>query len=865
MTPHLIRLQNLSPAANRLRRSISLACLLGLLVPTVPCAAQNGDRPGEVQGALPEAFKRDAALPRSPEEALRSFQLQPGFRIELVASEPMIEDPVAMAFDESGRLWVVEMRGYMNDIEGSDETQPIGRIVVLEDHDGDGLMDRATPFLEGLILPRAIAPVDGGVLYVEPPHLVFARDLDGDLVADDTRIVASGFAGIENPEHAGNGLAWGIDGWLECSQHPFRYRFHDGEGDVELQRVRPHGQWGIAIDDLGRCWYSPNSEPLLVDLHPKHYAARNPNQSGFNGVGQAAATTKRVKPIMRTPGVNRGYQNGTLDDEGRLARFTGACGTGVYRDTILGEDVEGDIFVGEVAGNLVKRFDIRADDKKTIAAHPVDDPIEFLTSTDERFRPVQVTTGPDGALYICDMYRGIIQHRIFMTSFLRKQVEERGLEHPAALGRIWRVVPENGELRSVPDLSTVGNEELAIFIEHPNGTVRDSAQRLLTERAAVDAAPVLRATLSDSNLERDRLRAIWTLGMIGAVNEEDLAVASTDPSSHVRRAALRVGEEALGDREMLELCSTLSTDDDDFVRVQSALSLGGSRLDETLVMIPEIFEANSRLRPMRSAVLSSLSGREERFFELIEEQDLLAERTPANRALLADVADSVLRSRDRDLNTAMLAFGARRPEDREWHLRTILDRTGSTMRLNSKTPRKVRVASPPKGWPELIARGETPIGQRALAIDEHLLWPEREMFLAADVGNSVDFSDPSSVIARGKRIYVQCLSCHQANGRGLYPVYPPLADSEIVLGDPTHLAAIIMHGLEGRIEVQGRFYDQQMPPAPIKDDTDIAAVMTYVRQAWGNDAPAVTPDLVESVRQATSGRTGPLGPADIGQ
>ena len=213
----------------------------------------------------------------------------------------------------------------------------------------------------------------------------------------------------------------------------------------------------------------------------------------------------------------------------------------------------------------------------------------------------------------------------------------------------------------------------------------------------------------------------------------------------------------------------------------------------------------------------------------------------------------------------MLAFAAMRPPEREWQLRTILDRTGAMMKLNSKTPRKVRVTAPPEGWPELLARGETPIGQRALAIDEHVLWPEREMFLEADAGKTVDFGDPASVLARGKRMYVQCLSCHQANGRGLYPVYPPLVDSDIVLGDPARLAAIIMYGLEGRITVLGRTYNQQMPPAPIKDDKDIAAVMTYVRQAWGNGAPGVSPDLVAEVREATSGRSGPLTAEELGE
>ena len=405
----------------------------------------------------------------------------------------MIEDPIAMTFDESGRLWVVEMRGYMNDIDGSDEEQPTGRIVVLEDHDDDGRMDEATTFLDGLVLPRAITMVGDGILYVEPPHLVHARDLDGDLVADHTSIVASGFAGIENPEHAGNGLVWGLDGWLECSQHPYRYRMSNQTGEIEIQRVRPHGQWGIAVDDLGRCWYSPNSEPLLVDLHPKHYAARSASQSGFSGVGQAAATSKRVRPMMRTPGVNRGYQNGVLDDDGRLTSFTGACGTGVYRDVVLGEDVEGDLSSARSPATS-SSVQIRPDDRKTLAADPWMTPLSSSLPRTRRFRPVQAT-GPDGSLYVCDMYRGIIQHRIYMTSFLRKQVEERGLETPAALGRIWRVVPDTEPVRPVPDLAGASDEELAIFLTHPNGVVRDTAQRMLAERDARDTAPLLRATV----------------------------------------------------------------------------------------------------------------------------------------------------------------------------------------------------------------------------------------------------------------------------------------------------------------------------------------------------------------------------------
>ena len=825
--------------------------------------AQQGDRRGEDQPALPESFDRPPSPARTAQEELESFRLPPGFKIELVACEPLVEDPVAMCFDASGRLWVVEMRGYMNDIDGSDETRPVGRIVVLIDDDHDGRMDRSVAFLENLVLPRAITPTHDGILFVEPPHLVHARDLDGDLRADEAHVLASGFGGIENPEHAGNGLAWGIDGWLECSQHPFRYRISDQARAIHMQQVRPHGQWGVAIDDMGRCWYSPNSEPLLVDLIPKHYAARNEHQDGFSGVGVAVASSRRVRPVMRTPGVNRGYQRNVLDDSGRLTSFTGACGPGVYRDDLLGKDVHGDIFVCEVAGNLIKRFDITERDDGTIVANPVDDPIEFLTSSDERFRPVQTMTGPDGALYICDMYRGIIQHRIYMTTFLRRQIESRGLERPASLGRIWRVVPEDGEVRPVIDLTALDDEELVTHLFDGNGVIADNAQRLLIERGSISSAEAIRNIISGSPGVKDRIRGLWTLHRLGVVNPDDIHASMSDSDPMVRRTALRISESALDDRDLIELCRSSLGDSDHDVRVQAILSVGAVDDPEVLEVLSDGFSMDPDSPRMRSAIGSSLDGRQLELLDRISRGDLLLERTPTNRALLQDAVDQVLRSRDPGRTAEMLAFAAISSGERLWQRRVVIDRFASRMSLGSETPRKVEITRPPPGWPELLAEPPSPTVMRARSVDEHLIWPQRVGYLRSDMQKAVDFNDPDSVLARGRRLYVNCLSCHQGDGRGLYPVYPPLADSEYVLGDPSRLISIVLHGLEGPIMVRGLRYRQSMPPVQLGSDEDIAAVLTYVRHAWGNQSAPITPSMVSEVRESTRGRQGPLRAEDL--
>lgn len=842
----------------------TLAIILPIVMSmTASSHAQQGDRRGEHQPELPEAFDRPPSPARSAEEESESFTLPPGFTIELVASEPLVEDPVAMCFDASGRLWVVEMRGYMNDIDGSDETRPIGRIVVLIDDDDDGRMDRSIPFLENLILPRAIAPAHDGILFVEPPHLVHARDLDGDLRADDVRVLASGFGGIENPEHAGNGLAWGIDGWLECSQHPHRYRLIDEARSVEIQKVRPHGQWGVAIDDLGRCWYSPNSEPLLVDLFPKQYAVRNEHQDGFHGVGVAVATSRRVRPVIRTPGVNRGYQDNVLDDTGRLASFTGACGPGVYRDDLLGDDVRGDLFVCEVAGNLVKRFEITAVNDGTLKAEPVDDPIEFLTSSDERFRPVQTMTGPDGALYICDMYRGIIQHRIYMTSFLRRQVEARGLETPAALGRIWRVVPEGRPARTIPNLRILDDEDLVDHLFDRNGTNRDTAQRLLVERCSITSAPGIRTKIRESNEVENRIRGLWTLHALGLADQGDIRSAFSDPHQMMRRAALRISESVLDDVSLLALCRESLDDPEHDVRVQAMLSVAATNAPGVLDLLARAFFIDPNSPTMRSAIGSSLGGRQIELLDQLSSGAMVFERTPTNRALLQDAVDQVLRSQNPDSTAELLAFAATSTDDRAWQQRLVIDRFASRMSLGSDSPRKITITRPPPGWPELLSEPASPTVIRARLVDDHLIWPQRSGYLDGATQKVVDFNDPNSVLARGRRLYVNCLSCHQGDGRGLYPVYPPLAESEYVRGDPSRLIAIVLHGLEGPITVRGLRYQQSMPPVSLGSDEDIAAVLTYVRHSWGNQSPPITPAMVSEVRDATRDRQGPLRADDL--
>ena len=407
-------------------------------------AAASGINP---QNAGPETFEIKFKLPPpkplTPQDELATFKIAPGFHAELVAAEPMVETPIAMSWDERGRMFVCEMRGYMHDVEGAGEDKPLGRIVMLEDTDHDGKMDKRTVFADGLILPRAVMCVNGGVLVGEPPVLWFMKDTDGDGVADLKETVDSHFGSrTGQPEHMVNSLTWLRDNWIYCANHNSRYRLKDGKFVIDATQSR--GQWGFSQDDFGRPFYNFNSDFLRADFVPGTLYQRNPDFPSAAGMGVQIMKDQSCWPSHPTPGVNRGYEPKQLRADGTLATCTATGGAGIYRGGLFPPEFAGNAFIPEPSGNLVKRLVIEETSGELTAKNAYEN-TEFWTSTDERFRPCNAYTAPDGSLYVADMYRGVIQHKGFLTHYLVQNIKDRELEQPVVQGRIWRIVPDGAK------------------------------------------------------------------------------------------------------------------------------------------------------------------------------------------------------------------------------------------------------------------------------------------------------------------------------------------------------------------------------------------------------------------------------------
>ncbi|MEM8547647.1 MAG: PVC-type heme-binding CxxCH protein, partial [Pseudomonadota bacterium] len=379
-----------------------------------------------------------------PAQAQQAFRIAPEFEIELVAAEPLVEDPVAMSWDEYGRLYVVELRGYMPDAYGTGRDEPVGQVVRLEDTDGDGQMDTSEVFLGTLVNPRAVAVINEGVLVGEPPHLWLCHLPTKDAVCEDKEslgIYGEG-VGTASVEHLENRLLPGLDNWIYNAKSSRQLRLVDGELQVRQGLFR--GQWGMDKDSVGRLYYNNNSNWVQGDLFAAEDLLQGKSTVPPRGLGEVFNESESVYTVRVNPGVNRAYLEGTLREDGRLNNTTGASGLAVYRGDQFPPAFRDHAFVPESAGNVVGQFALVEQGMELVAEHQLyeDDQWgqrEFLGSTDERFRPVDARVGPDGALYIIDMYRGIIQDQHFLTDELREQIFQRELDAPIGRGRIWRV------------------------------------------------------------------------------------------------------------------------------------------------------------------------------------------------------------------------------------------------------------------------------------------------------------------------------------------------------------------------------------------------------------------------------------------
>ena len=876
---------------------LGLLAVLGvaLAVVTVPAfqsSIPNRPWPPAVQPIAPES------PPLPPEEALKSFYMPPGYRIELVASEPLIQEPVALDWDLEGRLWAVEMPGFMADLTGSNEHEPIGRVVVLEDVDRDGKMDKRTVFADRLVLARSIKVLDRGVLVAEPPNLWLMKDTNGDLEMDTKELVTSQFGRFEgDPQNNANGFVWALDNRMyTAGQADVQLRLKNGT--LEVTRTLQRGEWGITQDDAGRIYRNTNESPVHVDLVPTTYYARNPNLVRTRGSYDRLATGNEdlniVWPVRPNPGTNRAYQSGIDRADGTLFKFTSVCAPLVYRGDRLPPEVYGNVFVAEPAANLVGRIVLDQDERGLTArkAYPRG---EFLASADERFRPVYITNAPDGTMYIADMYRGIIEHRISITEYLRDQILERRLNTATGYGRIYRVMHESTarDLRSPFPASGASNAQLIAALSHPNGWWRDTAQRLLVERNDKSIGPATLALASGSAPWRTRLQALWILDALDTIDVQTITRALQDDAPEIRVAGIRIAERWLGEPNHPIQAAVLARTSDTnwWVRQQLAASLGvmpaGPRESSVVALLekagddPVVMDAAiSSLRGVESAALSRMidagaaaSPQKEAAVTMLAATIARAGEDAAVQTLLSKTADpgaagwtraAILRGLEINLlGAAMPGNPAGRGATTAAAGKALPCPTCPGGRAGpggayafarppdwpSSQPRpgpELRVRREPVEFVEL-AGSKDPLAGRAAAALARITWPGKPGTTAA----APLTAEEQQRFDKGRDTYRNiCQGCHQPDGRGQDRIAPALVGSPLALARADIPARILLSGKEGPIGL--------MPPiGSTIDDEQIAAVLTYVRREWGQSGDPVTAATIADVRRATADRNRP--------
>ena len=542
----------------------------------------------------------------SPEQSMKTMHLPKGYHLQLVASEPMVQEPVAIAWDGDGRMYVAEMRTYMKDVDGNNENLPTSRIVRLEDTNGDGIMDKKTVFIDSLVLPRMILPLDDRLVVNETYtyDLWSYRDTNGDGVADEKKLMYhSDEKDTRNLEHQRSGLTWNIDNMIYVSRDPVRYRYASNMLQVDSLPEGPSGQWGLAKDNYGRLFFSSaGGETPALDFQ------QNPAYGGLNIKGQRADDFDAVWPVTGTPDVQGGVMR--VRPDSTLNHFTASCGQSIFRGDRLPANLLGNLFICEPVGRLIRRA-IVMDDHGKIVLKNAYDKAEFLSSTDMNFRPVNTVTGPDGCMYIVDMYHGIIQESNWTRegSYLRPRIQRLGLDKNIGRGRIYRLVHDGYTPGPQPHLLEASSSQLVNYLNHPNGWWRDNAQKLLVIRGDKSVVPALKkmalgkegfldklAFWKDKPTELGRLHALWTLEGLDAMDKNTLFAAFGDENPHIRKAAVWISEKYIkqDDEEVLDKLANLVSDNNADVKTQLYLSLRQGHSEKAKDLTAKILSQNPK-------------------------------------------------------------------------------------------------------------------------------------------------------------------------------------------------------------------------------------------------------------------------------
>lgn len=681
-------------------------------------------------------------MPLSANQQKETFILKPGFKIEPILTEPQIKEPAAIQFDGNGRMYVLELRSYMQDIDATGELFPTSRISRWEDKDNDGVYETGIVFLDSLVFPRFVVPFGpNSILSMESneDHVYKYTDTNNDGKADKKELFATGLGRSGNVEHQTSFLTWAMDNWMYSTYNSQRIRWTP-DGVIKEPTGNPYGQWGVTQDNYGQVWFQDGAggvpQNFQFPLSYGNFQVKGQFQEGFR------VPYSLVKLADFEPGMRETKPDGSLNN------VTGAAGNDVFRGDRLPKELVNQYFYGEPVGRIIRQ--VRSDKKDGltyIQNEYIDSESEFIQSTDPLFRPVDIATAPDGTMYIVDMYRGIIQEGNWTQegSYLRTKLLQYQMDDIIENGRIWRVTYEGMERsKEKPRMYEETSAQLVRHLSHPNGWWRDMAQQTIILNQDKSVAKELEKLLLESDNELTRIHALWTMEGLGVLDVSVVRKLLKDANPQIRIQALRASETLYkyGEKSLEAEYASLTKDTDPSVAIQALQSAYFLKIDGVENLMKTTLVQNKRHGVQIVAT------------QLLEKMDAAK--------LLASTQYSPF---------------------------------------------------------------------------------ERELY------------------DKGKTIFDgYCAACHGVKGLGTPTgpaggelLAPGFSGSPRIQGHPEYAVKTLLHGLTG--EIEGKEYEGIMIAMDSNDDDWIAAVVSYIRNDFGNKGSFVSPDYVAQIRQETENRT----------